>query len=182
MKKLTAILLCLLALTACGDKTQNEALKLSEAVLEQKGKTFQDYDVEFELLHAGLYSALLPEENLTVVLLGEGDTEAFQLEEDAALYRLEGRLDVLLEGMENTMALQDFTAALSNEGKEASGAVEISAGTAYYVSDEDQPYAVVRFDSDGDGTCDIRMDVSLNENEMIEPSALAWLYFENETN
>ena len=184
MKRLLALFLCLFALCACEEKPQgkpgSQSLTLSEAVLEQKGKTARDYDLEFKLLHSHYYSALLSEKNMIIVAAGDSCTNS--LAQDGSLHRLEGRLDVMLSGMEDTMALQDFTAALPHESKEAFSAVDIGAGSAYYVAEDGVPYAIVRFDSDGDGAYDIHMDIVLTEDKQVKPSAHTWLYFEEEIN
>ena len=56
MKRLISLLLCLL-LAACSMNSEKVNLTLSEAVLEQRGKTSKDYEeLNFELLHAHFYS------------------------------------------------------------------------------------------------------------------------------
>ena len=167
MKRWISLLLCLL-LVGCAE---NVELSLSEAVLEQRGKTSKDYELNFELLHADFYSAQL-ENGLTVVLAADDCTNS--LGDKSPIHRLEGKLNQLLDGMDQTMSLRDFSSALP----EAVAGVEIGAGTAYYVSDQ---YAIIRFDSDGNGTQDIRLNIALNQDENIEPDAAAWLTFETES-
>ena len=184
MRRLLVVLLCMFTLCGCEEKPQGKPgsnhLLLSQAVLEQQGKNARDYELDFELLHANFYSAELPEENMTVVVAGDDCTNS--LADSGVLHRLEGNVNVLLDGMDKTMTLQEFTAALPHESKDAFSAVDVGAGTAYYVAECDVPYAIVRFDSDGDGAYDIHMDIVLTEEKLVEPDALAWLYFEEETN
>ena len=171
MKRLISLLLCLL-LAACSMNSEKVDLTLSEAVLEQRGKTSKDYEeLNFELLHAHFYSAEL-ENGLTVVLAGDACTNS--LGDISQIHRLEGKLNQLLDGMDQTMSLEDFSSALP----EAVAGVEIGAGTAYYVSDQ---YAIVLFDSDGNGTQDICLNIAMNQEETIEPDAIAWLSFETES-
>ena len=171
MKRLISLLLCLL-LAACSMNSEKVNLTLSEAVLEQRGKTSKDYEeLNFELLHAHFYSAEL-ENGLTVVLAADACTNS--LGDNSQIHRLEGKLNQLLDGMDQTMSLEDFSSALP----EAVAGVEIGAGTAYYVSDQ---YAIVLFDSDGNGTQDICLNIALNQEETIEPDAVAWLSFETES-
>ena len=167
MKRWISLLLCLL-LVGCAE---NVELSLSEAVLEQRGKTSKDYELNSELLHAHFYSSQL-ENGLTVVLAADDCTNS--LGDKSPIHRLEGKLNQLLDGMDQTMSLRDFSSALP----EAVAGVEIGAGTAYYVSDQ---YAIVRFDSDGNGTQDIRLNIALNQDETVEPDAAAWLTFETES-
>ena len=171
MKRLISLLLCLL-LAACSMNSEKVNLTLSEAVLEQKGKTSKDYEeLDFELLHAHFYSAEL-ENGLTVVLAADACTNS--LGDNSPVHRLEGKLNQLLDGMDQTMSLEDFSSALP----EAVAGVEIGAGTAYYVSDQ---YDIVLFDSDENGTQDICLNIALNQEETIEPDAVAWLSFETES-
>ena len=171
MKRLISLLLCLL-LAACSMNSEKVNLTLSEAVLEQRGKTSKDYEeLNFELLHAHFYSAEL-ENGLTVVLAADACTKS--LGDNSPVHRLEGKLNQLLDGMDQTMSLEDFSSALP----EAVAGVEIGAGTAYYVSDQ---YAIVLFDSDGNGTQDICLNIAMNQEETIEPDAIAWLSFETES-
>ena len=171
MKRLISLLLCLL-LVGCAVDSEKVNLTLSEAVLEQKGKTSKDYEeLNFELLHAHFYSAEL-EIGLTVGLAADACTNS--LGDNSPVHRLEGKLNQLLDGMDQTMSLEDFSSALP----EAVAGVEIGAGTAYYVSDQ---YAIVLFDSDGNGTQDICLNIALNHEETIEPDAVAWLSFETES-
>ena len=171
MKRLISFLLCLL-LAACSMNSEKVNLTLSEAVLEQRGKTSKDYkELNCELKHAHFYSAQL-ENGLTVVLAADACTNS--LGDNSPIHRLEGKLNQLLDGMDQTMSLEDFSSALP----EAVAGVEIGAGTAYYVSDQ---YAIVCFDSDGNGTQDIRLNIALNQDENIEPDAAAWLTFETES-
>lgn len=171
MKRLISLLLCLL-LAACSMNSEKVNLTLSEAVLEQRGKTSKDYEeLNFELLHAHFYSAEL-ENGLTVVLAADACTNS--LGDNSPVHRLEGKLNQLLDGMDQTMSLEDFSSALP----EAVTGVEIGAGTAYYVSDQ---YAIVLFDSDGNGTQDICLNIAMNQEETIEPDAIAWLSFETES-
>ena len=171
MKRLISLLLCLL-LAACSMNSEKVNLTLSEAVLEQKGKTSKDYEeLDFELLHAHFYSAEL-ENGLTVVLAADACTNS--LGDNSLVHRLEGKLNQLMDGMDQTMSLEDFSSALP----EAVAGVEIGAGTAYYVSDQ---YAIVLFDSDGNGTQDICLNIAMNQEETIEPDAIAWLSFETES-
>lgn len=171
MKRLISLLLCLL-LAACSMNSEKVNLTLSEAVLEQRGKTSKDYEeLHFELLHAHFYSAEL-ENGLTVVLAADACTNS--LGDNSPVHRLEGKLNQLLDGMDQTMSLEDFSSALP----EAVAGVEIGAGTAYYVSDQ---YAIVLFDSDGNGTQDICLNIAMNQEETIEPDAIAWLSFETES-
>ena len=171
MKRWISLLLCLL-LVGCAENTEKVNLSLSEAVLEQRGKTSKDYkELNFELLHSHFYSAQL-ENDLTVVLAADDCTNS--LGDNSPIHRLEGKLNQLLDGMDQTMSLEDFSSALP----EAVAGVEIGAGTAYYVSDQ---YAIVRFDSDGNGTQDIRLNIALNQDETVEPDAAAWLTFETES-
>ena len=155
MKRLISLLLCLL-LAACSMNSEKVDLTLSEAVLEQRGKTSKDYEeLNFELLHAHFYSAEL-ENGLTVVLAGDACTNS--LGDNSQIHRLEGKLNQLMDGMDQTMSLEDFSSALP----EAVAGVEIGAGTAYYVSDQ---YAIVLFDSDGNGTQDICLNIAMNQEE-----------------
>ena len=171
MKRLISLLLCLL-LAACSMNSEKVNLTLSEAVLEQRGKTSKDYEeLNFELMHAHFYSAEL-ENGLTVVLAADACTNS--LGDNSQIHRLEGKLNQLLDGMDQTMSLEDFSSALP----EAVAGVEIGAGTAYYVSDQ---YAIVLFDSDGNGTQDICLNIAMNQEETIEPDAVAWLSFETES-
>ena len=171
MKRLISLLLCLL-LAACSMNSEKVDLTLSEAVLEQRVKTSKDYEeLNFELLHAHFYSAEL-ENGLTVVLAGDACTNS--LGDNSQIHRLEGKLNQLMDGMDQTMSLEDFSSALP----EAVAGVEIGAGTAYYVSDQ---YAIVLFDSDGNGTQDICLNIAMNQEETIEPDAIAWLSFETES-
>ena len=171
MKRLISLLLCLL-LAACSMNSEKVNLTLSEAVLEQRGKTSKDYEeLNFELLHAHFYSAEL-ENGLTVVLAADACTNS--LGDNSPVHRLEGKLNQLLDGMDQTMSLEDFSSALP----EAVAGVEIGAGTAYYVSDQ---YAIVLFDSDGNGTQGICLNIAMNQEETIEPDAIAWLSFETES-
>ena len=171
MKRLISLLLCLL-LAACSMNSEKVNLTLSEAVLEQRGKTSKDYEeLNFELLHAHFYSAEL-ENGLTVVLAADACTNS--LGDNSPVHRLEGKLNQLLDGMDQTMSLEDFSSALP----EAVAGGEIGAGTAYYVSDQ---YAIVLFDSDGNGTQDICLNIAMNQEETIEPDAIAWLSFETES-
>ena len=171
MKRLISLLLCLL-LAACSMNSEKVNLTLSEAVLEQRGKTSKDYEeLNFELLHAHFYSSEL-ENGLTVVLAADACTNS--LGDNSPIHRLEGKLNQLLDGMDQTMSLEDFSSALP----EAVAGVEIGAGTAYYVSDQ---YAIVLFDSDGNGTQDICLNIAMNQEETIEPDAVAWLSFETES-
>lgn len=171
MKRLISLLLCLL-LVGCAVDSENVNLTLSEAVLEQKGKTSKDYEeLHFEFLHAHFYSAEM-ENGLTVVLAADACTNS--LGDNSQIHRLEGKLNQLLDGMDQTMSLEDFSSALP----EAVAGVEIGAGTAYYVSDQ---YAIVLFDSDGNGTQDICLNIAMNQEETIEPDAIAWLSFETES-
>lgn len=171
MKRLISLLLCLL-LAACSMNSEKVNLTLSEAVLEQRGKTSKDYEeLNFELLHAHFYSAEL-ENGLTVVLAADACTNS--LGDNSQIHRLEGKLNQLMDGMDQTMSLEDFSSALP----EAVAGVEIGAGTAYYVSDQ---YAIVLFDSDGNGTQDICLNIAMNQEETIEPDAIAWLSFETES-
>ena len=171
MKRLISLLLCLL-LAACSMNSEKVDLTLSEAVLEQRGKTSKDYEeLNFELLHAHFYSAEL-ENGLTVVLAGDACTNS--LGDNSQIHRLEGKLNQLMDGMDQTMSLEDFSSALP----EAVAGVEIGAGTAYYVSDQ---YAIVLFDSDGNGTQDICLNIAMNQEETIEPDAIAWLSLKTES-
>ena len=125
----------------------------------------------FEKLGESVYTEVL-ENGLTVVLAGDACTNS--LGDNSQIHRLEGKLNQLMDGMDQTMSLEDFSSALP----EAVAGVEIGAGTAYYVSDQ---YAIVLFDSDGNGTQDICLNIAMNQEETIEPDAIAWLSFETES-
>lgn len=91
--------------------------------------------------------------------------------------RLQGPLNVLMDGIKEEMSLTKFADELSVGGA-AKAVCEIleGGGTAYYVGDT---YAQIQFDSDKDGENDRKLLISLDQpgSETVTPESIAWLEY-----
>lgn len=136
--------------------------------LEQTGQ-------EAEFYHATFYSAKLPDSELSAVFSGEYDEElaGAVLQDDSRCVRLEGPLAYLLTDVDDELEAEKLAEGLAwSQGEVLDCTYAEGAGTAYYVADK---YAVIRFDSNGDGSKDAVLEISLDQTTTIGPDSYAWL-------
>lgn len=141
--------------------------------LEQTGQ-------EAEFYHATFYSAKLPDSELSAVFSGEYDEDlaGAVLQDDSRCVRLQGPLSFLLTGIDDALEPEKLAEALAwNRDEVLDCTYAESAGTAYYVADE---YAVIRFDSNGDGSKDAVLEISLDQTSTIGPNSYTWLRWTEE--
>lgn len=99
------------------------------------------------------------------------------LEDSTSCYRLEGKIDSLLNGIGDTMTINELVSALAWEnGIEPTYDVEATADyKTMYGQYFGVAFAKISFDSDGDGNIDADLHVSLDESGNVNTFSNAWL-------
>lgn len=183
---ISVFLFCLYRKNTASD---NSLYTVLPELLQYKNMTYAVYQEltggEMEFEHGGLFSGEVPGKDVQIIMAGRYDEElaGYELEEDSTVLRLQGRLADLIsmekDDGENQaeMAVEDFIDKMAGQ---SCGSLSYEffegAGTAYYV---DNYYISIWFDSDGDGSSDMLLEISLGnetDSERIGPDSYAWLY------
>lgn len=171
-------------LTGCSDAgtvSASPAVAIAPELLEYRDITWQQFErqteQEAEFYHATYYCARIPATEVSIIFAGEYDTDlaGAVLKEDSKCLRLEGTLSSLMTGIAQAMEPEEFAGDISwTEDAVPDYQLAEGAGTAYYVSDR---YLVINFDSDGDGTEDAVLEISMDQSESVGPDSYAWLHW-----
>lgn len=161
-----------------GTEAAPSQITVAQELLQYQGITYgqfcQQTKEEAEFYHALYFTAQIPETQVSIVFEGEYDEElaGAALQEDSKSIRLEGALGSLLTGYTGEMEPEEFADSLAQKDAVPEYEIVEGAGTAYYVADR---YMVISFDSDGDGTVDTALEISLDGSEKIGPDSYAWM-------
>ena len=178
---ITGLLVLCLAMAACGQK-DSAAGAVSQTVEKYQNMTYGEYkestgnDAEF--YHGTRFIGEIPDSSISIIYDGEYDEEVAGavLKDSAMPLRFQGKLASLIDGIEESMTIEELVKLLSpNDGAAAAYEILEGAGTAYYVGND---YVQIQFDQDKDGALDTAINISLDESgkESVDPENETWLY------
>jgi len=181
IKNIVVLLVLCLAMVSCGQK-DSAAGVVSQTIEKYKNMTYGEYKEstgnDVECYHGTRFIGEIPDSSISVIYDGEYDEEVAGavLPDGAVPLRFQGKLASLVNGIEESMTIEELVKVLSpNGGAPAVYEILEGAGTAYYVGND---YVQIQFDQDKDGALDTAINISLDESgkESVNPENETWLY------
>ena len=175
MKRITTILFCLLIgalLSGCENQTSARNITVKQSLTKYVDMTYEMFlehgGTEAQHYHANYFTAQVPNTEITAVFSTSNYDSNYAvagLENTDKIIRLEGKLNELFDGISEDITLDDFLAAIAQNGSIPDYRIEDGGGTAYYVADH---YAIIYLDT-------YILQISIDESELIGPDTYAWL-------